>query len=82
MKKFFRGLFYATCAIYPILVFTCLVILELPVRVLSLCVAGIALGMFLSFTAGSGSEKKNNELEADSKFSDSGCGCSRLFSYG
>ena len=54
MKKFFRGLFYATCAIYPILVFTCLVILELPVRVLSLCVAGIALGMFLSFTAGSG----------------------------
>ncbi len=58
MKKFFRGLFYATCAIYPILVFTCLVILELPVRVLSLCVAGIALGMFLSFTAGSGSEKK------------------------
>lgn len=43
-------LFYVLAAIYPVLVFTLLVVLKLPVRILSLCVVVLACAFFLGFT--------------------------------
>src|SRR5574344_2848421 len=48
MKKFLKILFYIVSALYPVLVFTFLVIFKLPVRILSLCVMGRAFAVVLS----------------------------------
>lgn len=56
MKKFLKILFYIVSALYPVLVFTFLVIFKLPVRILSLCVIALAFAFFLSATG-----RKKNE---------------------
>lgn len=58
MRKFLKILFYVLAAIYPFLVFTLLVILKLPIRILSLCVIILACTFFLCFTGGNKSNKK------------------------
>jgi len=55
MKRFFKVLFYTAAVLYPFIIFTFLVILKLPVRVLSLCIMALALAFFLAAT---GSVKK------------------------
>lgn len=60
MKKFLKVLFYIVAAIYPVLVFTLLVVFKLPVRILSLCVVALACAFFLSAT---GNRKSENNSE-------------------
>ncbi len=60
MKKFFKVFFYITAAVYPVLIFTFLVVLKLPVRILSLCVIALAFAAFLSATG----KKRNTEERA------------------
>lgn len=62
MKKFFRVLFYIVAAIYPVLVFTMLVVFKLPVRILSLCVVALAFAFFLSATG-----SRNSDAESEKK---------------
>ena len=62
MKKFFRVLFYIVAAIYPVLVFTLLVVFKLPVRILSLCVVALAFAFFLSATG-----SRNSDAESEKK---------------
>ena len=50
VKKLIKILFYIISALYPLLIFTSLVIFKLPVRILSLCMIALALGYFLTFT--------------------------------
>ncbi|MBP3710792.1 MAG: AMP-binding protein [Treponema sp.] len=50
MKRFFKVLFYIVAALYPILVFTFLVVLKLPVRIVSLCIVALGCTFFLSAT--------------------------------
>lgn len=57
MRKFLKVLFYFVAALYPVLVFTFLVILKIPARLLSLCVIALAAAFFLSFTGSSGAVK-------------------------
>jgi len=58
MKNFLKVLFYVTAAVYPVLVFTLLVVFKIPTRILSLCIIALAAAFFLSATgakkAGSG----------------------------
>jgi uncharacterized membrane protein len=56
MKKTFSILFSVLAALYPVLVFLALVILRIPIRLLSLCIAAVAFVFFLSFT----NEKKRS----------------------
>ena len=62
MKKFLKILFYSLTALYPVVVFTMLVVLKMPVRILSLCVVAVAGAFFLSSSGriknDSNSEKK------------------------
>lgn len=51
MKNFFKILFGILAALYPVLIFTFLVILKLPVRIISLAVVVLSLAFFLGFTA-------------------------------
>ncbi len=51
MKNFFKILFGILAALYPVLIFTFLVILKLPVRIISLAVGVFGLAFFLSLTA-------------------------------
>ena len=60
MKLFFKILFYVTAALYPVLIFTFLVILKLPVRILSLCIVGLALAFFIALTGKHSDEKKSS----------------------
>ena len=46
MKKIVKVLFYAVAFLYPVLVFTFLVVLKLPVRILSLCIMALAFAFF------------------------------------
>ena len=63
MKKIVKVLFYAVAALYPVLVFTFLVVLKLPVRILSLCIVALAFAFFLSATgrarSADGKEKRS-----------------------
>jgi len=60
MKKFLKALFYVTAAVYPILVFTLLVIFKVDTKVLSLCIIALAAAFFLSAT---GSKKVGGKKE-------------------
>lgn len=62
MKRFFRVLFYIVAAIYPVLVFTMLVVFKLPIRILSLCVVALAFAFFLSATG-----SRNSDAESEKK---------------
>lgn len=57
--KFF---FYAVAALYPVLIFTLLVLLKLPVRIVSLCMIVIATAFFLSSTSRTGNSKVKSAL--------------------
>ena len=50
MKKFLQILFYCLAALYPILLFSFLVIFHLPVRLLSICVIVLAAVFFMGAT--------------------------------
>ena len=66
MKKFLKALFYVTAAIYPILVFTLLVIFKVETKILSLCIVALAAAFFLSAT-GSRKTGKNEKTALDWK---------------
>ena len=65
MRKFLKVLFYVIAAVYPFLVFTFLVILKLPTRILSLCIIALAAAFFLSATGTkkAGSKETKNALD-------------------
>ncbi len=65
MKNFLKVLFYIVAAIYPVLVFTMLVVFKLPVRVLSLCVVALACAFFLSATGSRKSGEKSERKALD-----------------
>ena len=52
MKALIKILCTVAAALYPAIVFACLVVFRLPVRVLSLCIMVMACALFLSMTAG------------------------------
>ena len=61
MKKAIRIFFYVISILYPILVFTLLVVFKLPLKLLSLCVIALAAALFVSVSA------KNKEKNLDWK---------------
>ncbi len=61
MKKFLKALFYVIAAVYPILVFTLLVVFKVETKILSLSIIALAAAFFLSAT---GSKKTSNEKGA------------------
>ena len=61
MKKFLKALFYVIAAVYPILVFTLLVVFKVETKILSLCIVALAATFFLSAT---GSKKTSNKKSA------------------
>ena len=61
MKKAIRIFFYVISILYPILVFTLLVVFKLPLKLLSLCVIALAVALFLSVSA------KNKEKDLNWK---------------
>ena len=61
MKKFLKALFYVIAALYPILVFTLLVVLKVETKILSLCIVALAAAFFLSAT---GNKKTSNKKSA------------------
>ena len=66
MKKILKALFYVTAAVYPILVFTLLVIFKVDTKILSLCIVALAAAFFLSAT-GSRKTGKNEKTALDWK---------------
>ena len=55
-----KFIFYLAAVLYPVLVFSCLVIFKVPIRFFSLGLLFFALFLFLSLT---GSKKKTVEAE-------------------
>lgn len=66
MKKFLKALFYVIAAVYPILVFSLLVIFKVDTKILSLCIIALAAAFFLSAT-GSRKAGKNEKGTLDWK---------------
>lgn len=58
MKKFLNVMLYVFAVLYPIMVFSFLVIFKLPVRILSLCVIILGFAFFLCVT---GTQKKDGK---------------------
>ena len=50
MRKILKALFYVIAAVYPILIFTMLVIFKVDTKILSLCIIALAAAFFLSAT--------------------------------
>ena len=50
MKKILKGLFYVIAAIYPVLIFSLLVIFKVDIKILSLCIIVLGIAFFLSAT--------------------------------
>ncbi len=65
MKKFLKVLFYVVAAVYPVLVFSMLVVFKMPVRILSLCVVALACAFFLSATGNRKSDVKSEKKALD-----------------
>ena len=65
MKKFLKVLFYVVAAVYPVLVFTMLVVFRMPVRILSLFVVVLACAFFLSASGGRKSDGKSEKKALD-----------------
>lgn len=65
MKKFLKVLFYVVAAVYPVLVFSMLVVFKMPVRILSLCVVALACAFFLSATGSRKSDVKSEKKALD-----------------
>ena len=66
MKKILKALFYVIAAIYPILVFTLLVIFKVDTKILSLSIIALAAAFFLSAT-GSKKTDANEKTSLDWK---------------
>jgi len=66
MKKFLKALFYVVAAVYPLLVFTFLVIFKVDTKILSLCIVALAAAFFLSAT-GSKKTDANEKTSLDWK---------------
>ena len=60
MKKFLKALFYIIAALYPVLVFSLLVIFKVDTKILSLCIVALAAAFFLSAT---GKKKTGDKSE-------------------
>lgn len=69
VKKLIKILFYIISALYPVVIFTMLVVLKLPVRILSLCVIALALAFFLSATGNSRITKNSDNSPVDASAS-------------
>lgn len=65
MKKFLKVFFYVVAAVYPVLVFTMLVVFRMPVRILSLFVVVLACAFFLSASGGRKSDGKSEKKALD-----------------
>lgn len=65
MKNFLKVLFYVVAAVYPVLVFSMLVVFRMPVRILSLCVVALACAFFLSATGNRKSDGKSEKKALD-----------------
>ena len=63
MKKFLKALFYVIAAVYPILVFTLLVIFKVETKILSLCIIALAAAFFLSATGSKKTSEKKSALD-------------------
>ena len=63
MKKFLKALFYVIAAVYPILVFTLLVVFQVETKVLSLCIIALAAAFFLSATGSKKTSDKKGVLD-------------------
>lgn len=65
MKKFLKVLFYVVAAVYPVLVFTMLVVFRMPVRILSLFVVVLACAFFLGASGVRKSDGKSEKKALD-----------------
>lgn len=74
MRRFLNILFYILAAVYPILVFTLLVVLKLPARILSLCIMALGFAFFLSAT-GMGKGRRLRPIASASLFMLAGIAC-------
>ena len=63
MKKFLKALFYIIAAVYPILVFTLLVVFKVETKILSLCIIAMAAAFFLSATGSRKTSDKKGALD-------------------
>ena len=63
MKKFLKALFYVIAAVYPILVFTLLVVFKVDTKILSLCIVALAAAFFLSATGSKKTSDKKGALD-------------------
>ena len=63
MKKFLKALFYVIAAVYPILVFTLLVVFKVDTKILSLCIVALAAAFFLSATGSKKTGEKKTALD-------------------
>lgn len=63
MKKFLKALFYVIAALYPILVFTLLVVFKVETKILSLCIVALAAAFFLSATGSKKTSDKKGALD-------------------
>ncbi len=63
MRKFLKALFYVIAAVYPILVFTLLVVFKVETKILSLCIIALAAAFFLSATGSRKTGDKKGALD-------------------
>ena len=63
MKKFLKALFYVIAAVYPVLVFTLLVIFKVETKILSLFIIALAAAFFLSATGSKKTSDKKGALD-------------------
>lgn len=63
MKKFLKALFYVIAALYPILVFTLLVVFKVETKILSLVIVALAAAFFLSATGSKKTSEKKGALD-------------------
>ena len=63
MRKFLKALFYVIAAVYPILVFTLLVVFKVETKILSLCIVALAAAFFLSATGSRKTSGKKGALD-------------------
>lgn len=62
MRNFLRALFFILAAVYPVVVFSMLVIFRLPVKIMSLVFIGLGFAFFLAFTGKRKSGKSENNV--------------------
>ena len=63
MRKILKALFYVIAAVYPVLVFTLLVVFRVETKILSLCIVALAAAFFLSATGTKKTSNKKSTLD-------------------